>query len=167
MTFLSKSSIYWRALILGIITTVIEIGLIFVLDNTHINEIWKSYTPSIISMFIAFFGQKYWTFRNKIGGIQLIKQCLSYFILEIITLISVTYFLKLIINRINQYINKNKLQVNNMNVLFKQLFKIDESNSKLSIISHILIKQIIVIFIFNFISFPILESYIFTEKKSS
>ena len=55
---------YNRALIVGIIASLIDTGTLFALSYTNLSDTYSLIISSLFGILIQFFGQKYWTFKD-------------------------------------------------------------------------------------------------------
>ena len=82
---------YYRAVIVSIIAAIADMSSMYGL--TKINNLSEPIVlgvSSLVGLFIQFFGQKYWTFKNNTkSNNELIKQVLLFFGLEITIIICV------------------------------------------------------------------------------
>ena len=115
---LLKKFLYYRSLIVGFIATVIDSGTFLVLGKLHVNDNINFIISFLIGLLIQFFGQKYWTFKNKNESLaSLVKQIIIFFAFEIIVFALVLW----IFNRIYGLI-ENK--ISDLNVAYaKDHFK--------------------------------------------
>ena len=119
---------------------------------------------SIIGLFIQFFGQKFWTFKNETKTQkELIKQVLLFFGLEITIIICVIIIYgkiyKPVENKIQDWTKDYK-----ENKIIKYLFDKKDGKKELSPLGKIMLKNGLVFLTFNIISYPLWKYFIFAKK---
>ena len=92
--------LYYRAIIVAIVATVIDMSLMFTLSlETSLNDSVVLGISSFVGMIIQFVGQKYWTFKDTVSEQnELIKQIVMFFALEITLIMVVIMIYKMIID---------------------------------------------------------------------
>ena len=156
---------YYRAVIVSIIAAIADMSSMYGL--TKINNLSEPIVlgvSSLVGLFIQFFGQKYWTFKNNTkSNDELIKQVLLFFGLEITIIVCVI----LIYGKIYEPVeNKVKEWTKNHkeNEITKYLFENKNGKRELSQLGKIMLKNILVFFTFNIISYPLWKYFIFAKK---
>ena len=160
---LLEKFIYYRSLLVGILATVVDSTVFIILSKLKFNDTISFIVAFILGVLIQFFGQKYWTFKNKTKtNNELIKQIVIFFIFEII----VFSFVLLIFNKIYISIENDvkNLNVEDANDPIKKIF-VQKQNSTLVLTSFgkLFIKTVIVFFIFNLITYPVWKYILFTD----
>ena len=154
---------YYRAVIVSVIASISDMGSMYWLNSTTLSEPLVIGISSFIGLLIQFFGQKYWTFKNSAqNNKDLIKQVLMFFGLEITIIICVI----LIYGKIHEPVEKKvKEWVKNHkeNQITKYLFENKDGERELSQLGKIMLKNLIVFFTFNLISYPIWKYFIFAK----
>ena len=156
---------YYRAVIVSVIASIADMSSMYGL--TKINNLSEPIVlgvSSLVGLFIQFFGQKYWTFKNNTkSNDELIKQVLLFFGLEITIIVCVI----LIYGKIYEPVeNKVKEWTKNHkeNEITKYLFENKNGKRELSQLGKIMLKNILVFFTFNIISYPLWKYFIFAKK---
>ena len=157
---------YYRAVIVSIIASIVDISSMYSLIKlTKINEEVIVGLASLAGLFIQFFGQKYWTFKNNTySRDELIKQVVLFFGLEITIIICVVLIYSKIYGPVEKKV-KELTKNQRENILTKYLFKNNRGKKELSQLGKIMLKNIIVFFTFNIISYPLWKYFIFTKKR--
>ena len=158
---LVKKLLYYRSLIVGFIATVIDSGTFLILGKLHVKDNTNFIISFLLGLLIQFFGQKYWTFKNKSQSLGvLVKQIIIFFAFEIIVFALVLW----IFNRIYGLIEKkiSDLKVSYAKDHFKRYF-VEEEKKKLVLtpFGKLFLKTIIVFFIFNLITYPVWRYVLF------
>ncbi len=160
----SEFFMYYRAIIVSIIASLSDIGLMYQLNMvTKLNEDIILAISSMSGVIIQFFGQKLWTFKNqtKSNG-ELIKQILLFFGLELSLIACVIYVYdksyNMLENKILELLGDKK------NIITKHLFEGEGEGRTLSTIGKIILKSGIVFLTFNIISYPLWKYVIFVKK---
>ena len=156
---------YYRAVIVSIIASIADMGTMYWLNTTNtLSEPLVLGLSSIIGLFIQFFGQKFWTFKNETKTQkELIKQVLLFFGLEITIIICVILIYGKIYKQIE---NKIKEWTKNYkeNKITKYLFENKDGEKELSSLGKIMLKNGLVFLTFNIISYPLWKYFIFAKK---
>jgi len=156
---------YYRAVIVSIIASIADMGTMYWLNTTGtLSEPLVLGLSSIIGLFIQFFGQKFWTFKNETKTQkELIKQVLLFFGLEITIIICVILIYGKIYKQIE---NKIKEWTKNYkeNKITKYLFENKDGEKELSSLGKIMLKNGLVFLTFNIISYPLWKYFIFAKK---
>ena len=156
---------YYRAVIVSIIAAIADMSSMYGL--TKINNLSEPIVlgvSSLVGLFIQFFGQKYWTFKNNTkSNDELIKQVLLFFGLEITIIVCVILIYGKIYepveNKVKEWTkNHKKTQIT------KYLFENKDGKQELSELGKIMLKNILVFFTFNIISYPLWKYFIFAKK---
>ena len=156
---------YYRAVIVSIIAAIADMSSMYGLNKlANLSETIVLGVSSLVGLFIQFFGQKYWTFKNNTkSNDELIKQVLLFFGLEITIIVCVI----LIYGKIYEPVeNKVKEWTKNHkeNQITKYLFENKNGKRELSQLGKIMLKNILVFFTFNIISYPLWKYFIFAKK---
>ena len=156
---------YYRAVIVSIIAAIADMSSMYGLNKlANLSEPIVLGVSSLVGLFIQFFGQKYWTFKNNTkSNDELIKQVLLFFGLEITIIVCVI----LIYGKIYEPVeNKVKEWTKNHkeNQITKYLFENKAGKTELSELGKIMLKNILVFFTFNIISYPLWKYFIFAKK---
>ena len=156
---------YYRAVIVSLIAAIADMGTMYGLNNTGaLSEPFILGLSSIIGLFIQFFGQKFWTFKNETKTQkELIKQVLLFFGLEITIIICVIIIYgkiyKPVENKIQDWTKDYK-----ENKIIKYLFENKDGKKELSPLGKIMLKNGLVFLTFNIISYPLWKYFIFAKK---
>ena len=156
---------YYRAVIVSLIAAIADMGTMYGLNNTGaLSEPFILGLSSIIGLFIQFFGQKFWTFKNETKTQkELIKQVLLFFGLEITIIICVILIYgkiyKPVENKIKDWTKDYK-----ENKITKYLFENKDGKKELSPLGKIMLKNGLVFLTFNIISYPLWKYFIFAKK---
>ena len=154
---------YYRAVIVSVIASMADMGSMYWLNSTSLSESLVIGLSSFIGLLIQFFGQKYWTFKNSAqNNKELIKQVLMFFGLEITIIICVI----LVYGKIHEPVEKKVKEWaknHKENNITKYLFEIKNGKRELSQLGKIMLKNLIVFFTFNLISYPIWKYFIFVK----
>ena len=156
---------YYRAVIVSIIASITDMGTMYWLNTTNtLSEPVILGLSSIIGLFIQFFGQKFWTFKNETKTQkELIKQVLLFFGLEITIIICVILIYgkiyKPVENKIKDWTKDYK-----ENKITKYLFENKDGEKELSSLGKIMLKNGLVFLTFNIISYPLWKYFIFAKK---
>ena len=154
---------YYRAVIVSVIASMADMGSMYWLNSTSLSESLVIGLSSFIGLLIQFFGQKYWTFKNSAqNNKELIKQVLMFFGLEITIIICVI----LVYGKIHEPVEKKVkdwAKNHKENNITKYLFEIKNGKRELSQLGKIMLKNLIVFFTFNLISYPIWKYFIFVK----
>ena len=157
---------YYRAVIVSIIASLVDMGSMFALIKmTTIKDSFAVGLSSFFGLLIQFFGQKYWTFKNSTQSRdELIKQVVLFFGLEITIIIAVVLLYDRIYepveNRVKKWTKNHK-----ENMITKYLFEKKNGERELSQLGKITLKNIIVFFTFNIISYPLWKYFIFAKSR--
>ena len=156
---------YYRAVIVSIIAAIADMSSMYGLTKIdNLSEPIVLGVSSLVGLFIQFFGQKYWTFKNNTkSNDELIKQVLLFFGLEITIIVCVI----LIYGKIYEPVeNKVKEWTKNHkeNQITKYLFENKDGKQELWELGKIMLKNILVFFTFNIISYPLWKYFIFAKK---
>ena len=157
---------YYRAVIVSVIASLVDMGSMFTLIKmTKLNEELAVGLSSFFGLLIQFFGQKYWTFKNKAENHkELIRQVVLFFGLEITIIICVVLVYGKIYEPVENKV-KDWTKNHKENVITKYLFENKNGKRELSQLGKIMLKNIIVFFTFNIISYPLWKYFIFTKSK--
>ena len=157
---------YYRALIIGVIATMVDIATMLGLNNSKLNESYILIISSFAGLLIQFFGQKYWTFKNRAENTQtLVKQIVQFFALEITLILIIIYIFNKLYSRIKKIISKYPKSYTT-GIISRYIFEINNNNIiELTVFGKILLKSVLVFFTFNLISYPLWRYVIFTNKK--
>lgn len=154
---------YYRAVIVSVIASMADMGSMYWLNSTSLSESLVIGLSSFIGLLIQFFGQKYWTFKNSAeNNKELIKQVLMFFGLEITIIICVI----LVYGKIHEPVEKKVKEWaknHKENNVTKYLFETKNGKRELSQLGKIMLKNLIVFFTFNLISYPIWKYFIFVK----
>ena len=154
---------YYRAVIVSVIASISDMGSMYWLNSTTLSEPLVIGISSFIGLLIQFFGQKYWTFKNSAqNNKELIKQVLMFFGLEISIIICVI----LVYGKIHEPVEKKVKEWaknHKENNVTKYLFETKNGKRELSQLGKIMLKNLIVFFTFNLISYPIWKYFIFVK----
>ena len=155
---------YYRAIIVSIIASLADMGSMYGLNTLGtLNEQLVIGLSSVIGLFIQFFGQKYWTFKNSTKTQkELIRQVLLFFGLEISIIICVIIIYGKIHTPVEEKV-KEWTKTHKENKITKYLFENKEGERELSQLGKIMLKNVIVFLTFNLISYPIWKYFIFTK----
>ena len=157
---------YYRAVIVSIIASLVDMGSMFALIKmTTIKDSFAVGLSSFFGLLIQFFGQKYWTFKNSTQSRdELIRQIVLFFGLEITIIICVVLVYGKIYepveNRVKKWTKNHK-----ENMITKYLFEKKNGERELSQLGKITLKNIIVFFTFNIISYPLWKYFIFAKSR--
>ena len=157
---------YNRALIVGIVASLIDIGTLFGLSYTNLSDTYSLIISSFLGILIQFFGQKYWTFKDvSESKHELIKQVIQFFALEITIVFIIIYFFQIVNKHISDIVAKypNSYATDKFT---KYFFNLENNIIVLSSLSKILLKTVLVFILFNLISYPIWHYVIFKPKKN-
>ena len=156
---------YYRAVIVSLIAAIADMGTMYGLNTSGtMSEPIILGLSSIIGLFIQFFGQKFWTFKNETKTQkELIKQVLLFFGLEITIIICVILIYgkiyKPVENKIQDWTKDYK-----ENKIIKYLFENKDGKKELSPLGKIMLKNGLVFLTFNIISYPLWKYFIFAKK---
>ena len=160
---LLEKFIYYRSLLVGVLATLVDSTVFIILSKLKFRDTISFVVAFILGVLIQFFGQKYWTFKNKTKtNNELIKQIIIFFVFEIIVFSFVLLIFNKIYIAIENYV-KN-LNVSDANDPIKKIF-VQKQNSTLVLTSFgkLFLKMVIVFFIFNLITFPVWKYILFTD----
>jgi putative flippase GtrA len=146
-------------------TDIISLYLLNKYSNYDLNI--QLYISSILALFISFIGSKYWTFKNNNSSENnLLIQIILYLIFELVFI----YLLAEIVIKIVEYINKllnNKKEffVHNNILLRIKFLETDKNNENIKITNNyeIILKHVLIMILYTFISLPIYDKYIFKK----
>ena len=80
---LLEKFIYYRSLLVGVLATLVDSTVFIILSKLKFRDTISFVVAFILGVLIQFFGQKYWTFKNKTNtNYQLIKQIILFFVFE-------------------------------------------------------------------------------------
>jgi len=155
---------YYRAVIVSVIASIVDMGSMYGLNSsTNLSEPLIIGLSSFLGLLIQFFGQKYWTFKNSAqSNKELIKQVLLFFGLEISIIICVIIIYGKIHAPVEEKV-KEWVKTHKENRITKYLFENKDGERELSQLGKIMLKNLIVFFTFNLISYPIWKYFIFTK----
>lgn len=157
---------YNRALIVGIIASLIDTGTLFGLSYTNLNDTYSLIISSFLGILIQFFGQKYWTFKDvSETRLDLIKQVIQFFALEITIVFIIIYVFQIVNKHISDIIAKYPSSYAS-GKFTKYFFKLENNVIVLSPLSKILLKTVLVFILFNLISYPMWHYVIFKPTKN-
>lgn len=160
----SEFFMYYRAIIVSIIASLSDIGLMYQLNMvTKLNEDIILAISSMSGVIIQFFGQKLWTFKNQTkSSTELIKQISLFFGLELSLIACVIYAY----DKSYDILEKKILELlgDKKNIITKHLFEGEGEGRTLSTIGKIILKSGIVFLTFNIISYPLWKYVIFVKK---
>jgi putative flippase GtrA len=161
-------NLWIRGIPVGIISTGSDIISLYLLNkysNYDLNI--QLYISSIIALFISFIGNKFWTFKNKSSSENnLLIQILLYLVFELIFIYLLTEIVITIINYSNKLINndyKEYIIHNNFLLRIKFIEYDNNKNIKISNNYEIILKHILIMILYTFISLPIYDKYIFIK----
>ena len=155
---------YYRAVIVSIIASIADMGSMYGLNSsTNLSESLIIGLSSFFGLLIQFFGQKYWTFKNSAqNNKDLIRQVLLFFGLEISIIVCVI----IVYGKIHEPVEKRVKEwakTHKENRITKYLFETKDGERELSQLGKIMLKNLIVFFTFNLISYPIWKYFIFAK----
>lgn len=152
---------YYKAVIVSIVASLTDMFIMFELSRANWKEELALGLSSFAGIIIQFFGQKYWTFKSQTKNYdEFIRQVLLFFSVELA-------LLGLVILIFKGVYDKLEMQVEKLDIKYKDGFitkyLVDEKNKKLVLNERgkIVVKNAIVFFVFNLISYPIWRYVIF------
>ncbi len=156
---------YYRAVIVSVIASIADMSSMYGLNKIdNLSEPVVIGVSSLIGLFIQFFGQKYWTFKNNTkSNNELIKQVLLFFGLEITIIVCVILIYGKIYDQVENKV-KEWTKNHKENEITKYLFENKNGKRELSQLGKIMLKNILVFFTFNIISYPLWKYFIFAKK---
>lgn len=156
---------YYRAIIVSIIASLADMGSMYGLNTLGtLNEQLVIGLSSVVGLFIQFFGQKYWTFKNSTKTQkELITQVLLFFGLEISIIICVVLIYGKIYEPVEEKV-KEWTKGHKENEITKLFFENKEGKRELSQLGKIMLKNGLVFLTFNIISYPLWKYFIFAKK---
>lgn len=166
LAIINRLKLYFKAAQVGVFSTGADIIAMFLLAKTTLSITWQLYISSAISFTISFFGQKLWTFQNRLKGSALAKQLSLFITWEIIFIFIVTHLVIYITEPINEVLRHTPPDKIKHSKLLSVLFYIEtdketkKEHVELHTITNIAIKHIVIAIIFGLVSLPIYK-YIF------
>ena len=156
---------YYRAVIVSIIAAIADMSSMYGLNKVdNLSEPIVLGVSSLVGLFIQFFGQKYWTFKNNTkSNDELVKQVLLFFGLEITIIVCVILIYGKIYEPVENKV-KEWTKGHKKNMITKYLFENKAGKTELSELGKIMLKNILVFFTFNIISYPLWKYFIFAKK---
>ena len=156
---------YYRAILVSILATSTDIGIMYGLSSSALSENATLAISSFSGLLIQFFGQKFWTFKNRTTSTNaLIKQVGMFFGLELSIIACIIVIYDKIYDPISQKI-KELPDSYSTGVLSKYLFKKGKKGKIiLTTTGQILLKSCLVFLAFNIISYPLWKYVIFAKK---
>jgi putative flippase GtrA len=156
---------YYRAVIVSIIASIADMSSMYGLNKIdNLSEPIVIGLSSLIGLFIQFFGQKYWTFKNNTKSHnELMRQVLLFFGLEITIIVCVILIYEKIYDQVEKKV-KELTKGHKKNIITKYLFENKDGKMELSQLGKIMLKNILVFFTFNIISYPLWKYFIFAKK---
>jgi len=156
---------YYRAIIVSIIALMVDMGTMYGLASMgDLNEKIVIGLSSVLGLFVQFFGQKFWTFKNSAKTQkELIRQVLLFFGLEISIIICVVLIYEKIYEPVENKV-KEWTKGHKENGLTKIFFENKDGKRELSALGKIMLKNALVFLTFNLISYPLWKYFIFAKK---
>ena len=156
---------YYRAVIVSIIASIADMSSMYGLNTLGtLSEPLVLGLSSLIGLFIQFFGQKYWTFKNEAKNQNaLIQQVLLFFGLEITIIFCVILIYEKIYEPVENKV-KEWTKGHKKNIITKYLFEKKDGKLELSQLGKIMLKNGLVFLTFNIISYPLWKYFIFAKK---
>lgn len=163
--FLPSFLTYYRAIIVAVVASGVDLGLMFGLNKTDLDDNVAIVISSMAGITIQFFGQKLWTFRNSTSTNKALAfQILQFFMLEITILVATILIFNALIKPIQKAIGQAHPKHAKSPVI-KHVLEVDEKKKlRLNAAGKTLLKAIMVFITFNVISYPIWRFKIFKSK---
>lgn len=160
--------LYYRAIIVAIVATVIDMSLMFTLSlETSLNDSVVLGISSFVGMIIQFVGQKYWTFKDTVSEQnELIKQIVMFFALEITLIMVVIMIYNMIIDKIEDGIKHLPKSYSDGKMSRNFVEKKENGELELTVVGKMILKSLIVFVGFNLVSFPMWKFFIFVKRKT-
>jgi putative flippase GtrA len=138
-----------------------DMFIMFELSNANWREELALGLSSFAGIIIQFFGQKFWTFKNQTNSYKsLIRQILLFFGIELVLLGVVILIFKGVYSSVESKIEKLDIKYKDG---FITKYLVDERDKKLILNERgkIVVKNVIVFFVFNLLSYPLWRYVIF------
>lgn len=162
--------IWKRGAPIGIISSLTDVISLYLLSKySTYNLNVQLYISSILALTISFIGSKYWTFKSVTNSnTNLLIQIILYIVFELVFIYLLTEIVVEIINYSNKIINnkyKESFIHNNFlsRIKFIEHEKNNNKNIKISNNYEIILKHILIMILYTFISLPIYDKYIFKK----
>jgi|TARA_B110000285_G_C14994139_1_gene547889 putative flippase GtrA len=138
----------------GIFTTILDLVIFSILQQTNIDLSKQLYISIGITTFVGFFLQKYWAFKNENKGNKLAKQIIFYAIWQITFVYIITQIVVYTSDKLNKYLLTLDTEDLKEYKFLNKFLIIKDNKLVLNTVSSIVIKHIVIFIIFTFISVP-------------
>jgi putative flippase GtrA len=154
---------YYKAVLVSIVASLSDMIIMYILTKENkLNAKIIVGLSSFVGLVIQFFGQKFWTFKNKTNSSnELLRQVLLFFGLELFIIVCVMFTYEKLYDPIANKIKKsveNKSETKATKLLFNRI----NGEIELTTIFKIALKSGITFVTFNVISYPLWRYFIFT-----
>jgi putative flippase GtrA len=152
---------YYKAVIVSVLASLTDMFIMFELSKANWKEELALGLSSFAGIIIQFFGQKYWTFKSETKSYKaLIRQVLLFFGIELVLLGLVILIFKEIYPSVEYNIEKLDITYKD-GVITKYLVEEKDKKLRLNNQGKIVVKNVIVFFVFNLLSYPLWRYVIF------
>ena len=152
---------YYKAVIVSVLASLTDMFIMFELSKANWREELALGLSSFAGIIIQFFGQKYWTFKSETKSYKaLIRQVLLFFGIELVLLGLVILIFKEIYPSVEYNIEKLDITYKD-GVITKYLVEEKDKKLRLNNQGKIVVKNVIVFFVFNLLSYPLWRYVIF------
>ena len=152
---------YYKAVIVSVLASLTDMFIMFELSKANWREELALGLSSFAGIIIQFFGQKFWTFKNQTKSYKaLIWQVLLFFGIELVLLGVVILIFKGVYSSVESQIEKLDIKYKDG---FITKYLVEEKDKKLILNERgkIVVKNVIVFFVFNLLSYPLWRYVIF------
>ncbi len=152
---------YYKAVIVSVLASITDMFIMFELSKANWREELALGLSSFAGIIIQFFGQKFWTFKNQTNSYKsLIRQILLFFGIELVLLGVVILIFKGVYSSVESQIEKLDIKYKDG---FITKYLVEEKDKKLILNDRgkIVVKNVIVFFVFNLLSYPLWRYVIF------
>ena len=152
---------YYKAVIVSVLASLMDMFIMFELSKANWREELALGLSSFAGIIIQFFGQKFWTFKNQTNSYKsLIRQILLFFGIELVLLGVVILIFKGVYSSVESQIEKLDIKYKDG---FITKYLVEEKDKKLILNERgkIVVKNVIVFFVFNLLSYPLWRYVIF------
>jgi len=152
---------YYKAVIVSVLASLMDMFIMFELSKANWREELALGLSSFAGIIIQFFGQKFWTFKNQTNSYKsLIRQILLFFGIELVLLGVVILIFKGVYSSVESKIEKLDIKYKDG---FITKYLVEERDKKIILNERgkIVVKNVIVFFVFNLLSYPLWRYVIF------
>ena len=152
---------YYKAVIVSVLASLMDMFIMFELSKANWREELALGLSSFAGIIIQFFGQKFWTFKNQTNSYKsLIRQILLFFGIELVLLGVVILIFKGVYSSVESKIEKLDIKYKD-GFITKYLVEGKDKKLILNERGKIVVKNVIVFFVFNLLSYPLWRYVIF------